>query len=116
MAALLSARAVRVVLGGLGDVVDQQTREGPSSDEFDEFAWNAGFGVDYALTDFVDLSAGYRFVCLAGEQCMAHDDGFELTTTGGAVGVDDRLEYDVLAHEFRVQIRIEVFDLTSPWR
>jgi len=87
-----------------------------ASDEFDEFAWNAGVGIDYALTDFVDLSAGYRFVCLAGEQCMAHDDGFELTTTGGAVGANDYLEYDVRAHEFRVQVRVEVFEFLSPWR
>lgn len=87
-----------------------------ASDEFDDFAWNAGFGIDYRLTDRVDLSLGYRYLCLAGESCMAHNDGFELTPTGGAPQPTDYLEYDVDAHEFRVQIRVEVFEFLSPWR
>ena len=82
----------------------------------DEFEWNAGVGIDYALTDFADLSAGDRSVCLACEKWMAHDNGFELMTTGGAVGANDYIEYDVRAHEFRVQVRVEVFEFLSPWR
>lgn len=92
------------------------SNSGSASDDFDEFAWNAGIGIGYALTESVDLSAGYRFLCLAGQQCMTHDDGFELTPTGGAPQPTDFLEYDLLAHEVRVQIRVEVYDFLSPWR
>jgi hypothetical protein len=80
----------------------------------DKFEWNAGVGIDYALTDFADLCAGDQSVCLAGEKWTAHDNGFELMETGGAVGANDYLEYDVRAHEFRVQV--EVFEFLSPWR
>ena len=92
------------------------SNSGSASKEFDEFAWNAGTGFNYALTDAVDLSLGYRFVCLAGEQCMATDEGFELTPTGGGAANTDYLEYDLLAHEVRVQVRVEVYEFLSPWR
>ena len=92
------------------------SNSGSASDDFDEFAWNAGIGFGYALTEHVDLSAGYRFLCLAGQQCMTHDDGFELTPTGGGPQPTDFLEYDLLAHEVRVQFRVEVYDFLSPWR
>ncbi len=92
------------------------SNSGSASDDFDDFAWNAGVGIGYALTETVDLSAGYRFLCLAGQDCMAHNDGFELTPTGGAAQATDYLEYDLLAHEVRVQIRVEVYDFFSPWR
>ena len=87
-----------------------------ASDDFIEFAWNAGAGVNYALTDRVDLSVGYRFLCLAGDSCMAHSDGLELTPTGGAPLPSDELTYDIQAHELRVQIRVEVWDFRNPWR
>ena len=86
-----------------------------ASDDFIEFAWNAGAGVDYALTDAVDLSVGYRFLCLSGD-CMAHSDGLDLTPTGGAPLATDFLSYDIQSHELRVQIRVEVFDFRNPWR
>ena len=91
------------------------SNSGSASNEFDDFAWNAGVGVNYALTDAVDLSAGYRFTCFAGEQCMAHNEGFELTPTGGGTNATDYLEYDLMAHEIRVQVRVEVFEFQSPW-
>ncbi len=87
-----------------------------ASDDFIEFAWNAGIGVDYALTEAVDLSIGYRFLCLSGS-CMAHSSGLSLTPTDN-VGLNPNgdLSYDLQSHELRFQIRIEVFDFRSPWR
>ena len=86
-------------------------------DEFIEFAWNAGLGIDYALTDNVDLSVGYRFLCFAGEKCMAHNDGLELPISGGTPATGDfDLKYELMSHELRVQIRVEVHDFLSPWR
>lgn len=85
--------------------------------DFIEFAWNAGGGIDYALTDHVDLSIGYRFVCLAGEKCMVHSDALEVDIRGGTPSAGDfDLKYELMAHELRVQVRVEVFDFLSPWR
>lgn len=84
---------------------------------FHEFAWNAGFGVNYALSERVDLSAGYRFLCLAGKQCMAHDEGLDVGLTGGTAAAGDRdLRHEIMAHELRVQVRVEVYEFPSPWR
>ena len=37
----------------------------------------------------------------------------ELTPSGGVS--TDFLEYDLFAHEIRVQVRVEVFEFLSPW-
>lgn len=87
-----------------------------ASDDFIEFAWNAGAGFSYAVNDVVDISAGYRFICLAGDSCMVHSEGFELTPTGGAASPNDFLDVDAEIHEFRLQVRIEVWSFLSPWR
>ena len=71
------------------------------SDDIYDFAWNVGAGVNYALTDKVDLSIGYRYLGL-GKQKIDLDDG------GGAPGGD--VEFDPDVHEFRMQIRVEVYD------
>lgn len=77
------------------------------SDDIYDFAWNVGTGVNYALTDKVDLSIGYRYLGL-GKQKIDLDGG------GAPVGGD--VEFDPDVHEFRVQIRVEVYDFRSPWR
>jgi hypothetical protein len=73
-----------------------------------DFAWNAGFGLSYALTDKVDLSAGYRYVGL-GKQDLDLTGPFTPTSS-------DKVEFDPDLHEFRVAIRIQVFEFFSPWR
>jgi hypothetical protein len=77
------------------------------SDDIYDFAWNVGTGVNYALTDRVDLSMGYRYVGL-GKQKLDLDEG--------AGPQDGSVDYEPDIHEFRVQIRVEVYDFLSPWR
>lgn len=79
-----------------------------SDEDFIDFAWNAGAGVNYALTDLVDLSFGYRFLGLA-------DQDVELQSSG-PTPIQNELTYENLIHELRVQVRVEVFDFLSPWR
>ncbi len=77
------------------------------SDDIFDFAWNVGAGLNYALTDHVDLSGGYRYVGL-GKQKV------DMSLTGG--GQEGPVEYDPQVHEVRVQIRVKVYDFLSPWR
>ena len=78
-----------------------------ASDDLLEFAWNAGVGFNYSLTDAVDISAGYRYVGLSD---------LDLTPTGGAADPRDDLQIELDVHEFRVQVRVQVFSFLSPWR
>jgi opacity protein-like surface antigen len=73
-----------------------------------DFAWNVGIGLNYALTDSVSLSAGYRYVGL-GKQKM--DISGSVTP-----GPNDEFKLDPQVHEFRFAIRIRVFEFKSPWR
>jgi hypothetical protein len=73
-----------------------------------DFAWNVGVGFNYALTDAVGVNFGYRYVGL-GKQKVDLRGPFAPT---GA----DQIEYDPQLHEFRVGIRIRVFEFFSPWR
>lgn len=77
------------------------------SDKLFAFAWNVGAGFNYALTESVDISTGYRYVGL-GEQ--------EVDIKLSGVDTGDQLTYTPQVHEFRVQLRVEVFDFLSPWR
>jgi opacity protein-like surface antigen len=70
-----------------------------------DFAWNAGMGFNYALTKNVGVSVGYRYVGIGTQKVTAVGP----TTVGP-------LEYDPQLHEFRVGIRIRVFEFFSPWR
>ena len=81
------------------------------SDDVLDFAWNAGVGINYALTDTVDLSAGYRYVGLPDV------DADLLSDPGGVpfAGNPD-LGYESEVHELRVQLRVEIWDFRSPWR
>ena len=76
------------------------------SDEIFDFAWNVGVGLNYALTEHVDLSGGYRYVGLGQQEI----DIFQGVTPEGSV------EYDPNVHEVRAQIRVKVYDFLSPWR
>ena len=66
-----------------------------------------GFGVNYAFTDHVGLSRGYRYVSV-GERTI--------DLTGGVPGPYDELDLDLQIHEFRVAVRIRVFEFFGPWR
>ncbi len=76
-------------------------------DDIIDFAWNVGAGFNYALTDRVDLSAGYRYVGIG-------DQEIELFNGNTATGAD--LEFVNQIHEFRFQLRVNVFEFLSPWR
>lgn len=86
------------------------------SDEFIDFAWNAGLGLNYALTDKVDLALGYRFVCIAAPQCMAHSDGVDVEIFNGPAATGNDLKYELMSHQLRATVRVEVFEFLSPWR
>ncbi len=75
-------------------------------EEIYDFAWNVGAGVNYALTEFVELSVGYRYVGLGKREI----DLFQ------RVAPDGDVKFDPQIHELRVQIRVEVFEFLSPWR
>jgi opacity protein-like surface antigen len=80
-------------------------------DDIIDFAWNVGAGVNYALTDRVTISAGYRYVGLgpnAGSQ--------DVDLVGPISGTNDSLDYDLQVHELRVAIRVRVFSFRGAWR
>jgi hypothetical protein len=85
-----------------------------ASDDFIEFAWNLGAGVNYALTDRVSISTGYRYVGVGPNSKGLGD--LDLTPSGGAPDPGDRLKYKLQIHELRVQVRVELFDFRNPWR
>ncbi len=78
------------------------------NDQVYDFAWNVGMGMNYALTQSVVVSAGYRYVGLG-----KHDVDLGGSFTAGPI---DSIEYDPQVHEFRVAVRIRVFEFPSPWR
>lgn len=78
-----------------------------ASDNPIDFAWNVGAGINYALTENVSLSAGYRYVGL-GKQSI------ELKSPSSPN--DDEIDFDPQVHELRIAIRIRVFEFLSPWR
>jgi len=86
--------------------IDATTNVLSADDEPIDFAWNVGAGINYALTERVSLSAGYRYVGL-GKHTIDLD--------GGPVQSDD-IKFDPEVHEFRFAVRIRVHDFLSPWR
>ena len=78
------------------------------SDDIYDFAWNVGAGVNYSLTDTVDLSVGYRYVGIGKH---------EVDLFNGVVAEPNAsLEYDTHIHELRFQFRVGVYQFLSPWR
>ena len=78
------------------------------ADDIYDFAWNVGVGVNYALTDAVDLSVGYRYVGIGAQD-------IDLNNTGTPV-VGASVEYDTHIHELRFQVRVGIYDFLNPWR
>jgi len=78
-----------------------------ADDDSIDFAWNVGVGLNYAVSDRISLSTGYRFVGL-GERTV--------DLIGGATDPRDDVDFDPDVHELRVAIRIRVFEFLSPWR
>jgi hypothetical protein len=72
-----------------------------------DFAWNVGVGINYALTEQVSLSTGYRYVGLGKHT---------IDLRGGIAGPNDEVEYEPNIHEFRFAVRITAFEFLSPWR
>jgi opacity protein-like surface antigen len=79
------------------------------SDDFIDFAWNVGTGINYDLTDRVSLGAGYRYVGV-GEQDL------DLLTGGLPADPNAEMKFDQDIHEFRATIRVMIYDFLSPWR
>lgn len=86
---------------GTSNVIDVE-------DDILDFAWNAGAGVNYALTERVTVGAGYRYVGL-GDQTI--DAISNTPSTGG-----DEIDFEPNVHELRIDFRILFFDFRSPWR
>ncbi|MHA7839338.1 MAG: outer membrane protein [bacterium] len=79
------------------------------SDDFIEFAWNAGAGINYQVTDRVALAAGYRFIGV-------EENDPSLGGNGVPPDPNASLEFDQEIHEFRATVRVAVFEFLSPWR
>ena len=69
-----------------------------------KFAWQAGAGIAYKLTDYVTLSVGYRYFDLGKAK-------LELSTAG--IEEFGRYTLDVRAHEFTSGVRVSFY--TVPW-
>lgn len=74
-------------------------------DDVLDFAWNAGAGLNYALTERVTIGAGYRYVGL-GEQSI----------DARASGISGDADFEPNIHELRVDLRLLFFDFRGPWR
>lgn len=79
------------------------------NDDVIDFAWNAGTGFGYQLTERVALSAGYRYLGLGKPEIDIDEGGFP-------AGPNDQVKYELQGHEFRVAVRVRVFEFASPWR
>jgi len=88
--------------GGLGMASTKaETTNGVSrgSERVYNFAYQAGAGLGYALTDYVSLSFGYRYVNLGS-------DDLELQTGPNPAG---ELSLDLAVHEFATTIRVNFY-------
>ena len=96
-----------VGLGFSSVEIDGRSNIVSGDDDSISFAWNAGVGLTYALTENVILSTGYRYVDIG-------DRSIDLV--GGTPGPNDEVDFIPDLHEFRVAIRVRVWDFFSPWR
>ena len=91
--------------------LDLETREDDSRGRADKynFAWQAGCGFGYQISDRVNLSLGYRYI----------DPGDAEYKLGGPSVPQDGssfVEIDPEIHEVRAGVRIEVWNFATPWR
>lgn len=75
-----------------------------------DFAWTVGTGINYALTDRVKLSAGYRYLSLG-----PNTDSQSVALTGGP-GLNNEQRYDFQVHEFRFGVQVRVWSFAGVWR
>lgn len=99
------------ISGGAGigaTFLDVETNQGGTrgDDKTNEFAWQAGAGIGYQLSDRVNLSFGYRYID-PGSVDMG------LSGDGALSGSD--FEIDPEIHEARATLRVEIFDFVNPW-
>ena len=73
------------------------------------FAWQAGVGLGYQMSDRVNLGVGYRYLDLGT---------VKFGLNGGSVpaGSNSFMKLDPEIHEARATLRVEVWDFASPWR
>lgn len=70
-----------------------------SSESENNFAWNLGAGVAYALSDKISVDAGYRYTDYGNVKESVSQDGFAKSV----INVDGK--YDVTSHEFLIGAR-----------
>jgi opacity protein-like surface antigen len=72
-----------------------------------KFAWQAGAGIAYEVTEYVTLSAGYRYFDLGQA---------DLTLYGAGPDPFGDYTLDVQAHEFIAGVRVSFYSLPWPMR
>jgi len=77
-------------------------------DDSIDFAWNAGVGIAYEVSEHVTLASGYRYIGV-------EEQDLDLRSNA-AIGPNDSTEFDQDIHEFRMTIRVALYDFLSPWR
>jgi hypothetical protein len=90
------------------DVTTREADNRGSSQDYN-FAWQAGAGFGYQVSDRVNLSLGYRYL----------DPGdVEFNLRGASLPVDGSsfVKVDPDIHEVRAGVRVEVWDFATPWR
>jgi hypothetical protein len=70
------------------------------------FAWQAGFGLGYRLTDRVNLGVGYRYVDLGSHSFKLRSGGFP-----DPLG---KMNVDLVSHQLTFGIRVAFLDVASP--
>jgi hypothetical protein len=77
-----------------------------ASEQTYNFAWQAGGGFGYALTNAVTLTLGYRYFDYGTADGELLDSA---STYEGPITIDQH------SHEFRAGIRVRVWSFTNPW-
>lgn len=91
-------------IGMAGTKVSATDNVSSGSDRSYRFAWQASAGFEYELTEYVTLSAGYRYFDLG-------EADIDLNRPGGIPFGDYTL--DARAHEFTTGVRVTFY--TVPW-
>ena len=91
--------------------LDAKTTEDTSrgSDDTYNFAWQAGVGLGYQVSERVNLSLGYRYI-------DPGDAEYDLEGTQLDPNENSSVKIDPEIHEARATVRIEIWDFAMPWR
>ncbi len=91
--------------------LDAKTSEADNKGNGDDynFAWQAGAGFGFQVSDRVNLSLGYRYL---------DPDSVEYDLVGGSLPLNGQstFEIDPEIHEARAAVRVEIWDFATPWR